>query len=211
MLELSLETFLQVVSPTMSITLYSTILYNGVLIQRKRSVSGFSVWPFASALLNGFVWLTYGYLRDDISVALPGVFGFCVGLVCSFIYIRHSKLSHFRVWAFVILTICAATVCAVYGFRSAVGYMGSSLIVILLASPLAAISAAIKDKSAATLPLAMSCVGWINAASWFSYGIFVASDPKIYIPHVLGLSLTTIQLGLHTYLECCRKRVPYIH
>jgi hypothetical protein len=35
-----------------------------------------------------------------------------------------------------------------------------------------------------------------NASAWASYGIFVAGDPIIWGPNVLGLGAACVQLGL---------------
>jgi len=76
------------------------------------------------------------------------------------------------------------------------GSFGCVAAVILMASPLATMKNVIKDKSTESIPFPMSLAFFCNGISWASYGWFVANDPYIWLPNVLGTMAASLQLSL---------------
>ena len=66
----------------------------------------------------------------------------------------------------------------------------------MFSGPLTSIRSVLRDRSAASLPLAFTLVSCANTSVWLSYGALILHDPFIWGPNVLGLGAATAQLGL---------------
>merc|ERR1719291_65782 len=75
----------------------------------------------------------------------------------------------------------------------------------MLSSPLAAIGTVIKQKSTESMPFAISLAMFFNSLSWFLYAFFVILDLFIWIPNLLGLVASIIQLLLFVIFPSTRR------
>lgn len=155
-----------------------------------------------SLALNCTIWSTYGAMVQDMTVFAPNF----TGLLCGLYYTQqYHKFADDGQKPMALYGISAATIAGVAGvvltlpFDTAahyVGLTGCTVAVILMASPLAALKTIIKEKSTASMPFLTSVAVFFNAAAWSSYGYFVAHNPLIWGPNVLGLGAATAQLAL---------------
>ena len=76
------------------------------------------------------------------------------------------------------------------------GTFGCATAIVLMASPLTVVKTVIAQKSTAAMPFAVSLAMTMNGFCWFNYGWFVAADPYIYIPNILGFGAGLVQLSL---------------
>merc|ERR1712130_986102 len=76
------------------------------------------------------------------------------------------------------------------------GIVGNACVIAMFGGPLVVIKSILKDKSTKNLPFELSMVGFLNTASWFSYGFLVIHDTYIWFPNAIGLCFTSIQMSL---------------
>jgi len=169
-------------------------------IKENKSVGDLSALPFVSLATNCVVWTAYGALTQDLTVLLPNLSGLAFGLYYTAIF---SKYSHYSLTKFYVAA--ALVVSAVGAFivffpateaKQYIGYLGCSLAILLMASPLAALGTVLKTGSTASMPFAQSLATFMNAASWTGYGLLIAHDPVIAGPNMLGLLAAVVQLSL---------------
>ena len=54
----------------------------------------------------------------------------------------------------------------------------------------------LRDRSAASLPLAFTLASTANCTLWTSYGALIIHDPFVYGPNGVGLGFSLVQLAL---------------
>lgn len=170
---------LQVAGPLFFLGLQGSSVRTALEILHNRSVGGYAFLPFASLLTNCIIWSFYGLLKKDNTVLVPNALGVLSGLICVGSYKSYAQSSdvHITVGSAVILFI--ATSFYLSGSVETLGYMGCALAVLLMGSPLAAMSTVIRDKSTSSMPFFTSFTTWCNALCWSMYGLLVANDPIV--------------------------------
>eukprot|EP00898_Chlorokybus_atmophyticus_P001317 jgi/Chlat1/2186/Chrsp17S02748 len=169
-------------------------------IKADRSVGNLSPLPFVSLATNCLVWTLYGVLKSDLTVLAPNVSGLLFGTYYTYVFATNSSQSLNKYYAGAAGVAAAAagmaTMLSAPTSITGIGLLGCTMAIILMGSPLAAMSTVIKEKSTASMPFAMSLATFCNAMAWSAYGALVAHDPMIYVPNGIGLSLATIQMAL---------------
>ncbi len=165
-------------------------------IVEKKSVGKFSPIPFASLFTNCIIWTLYGFLKLDKTILLPNGLGVLVSIYCLWAY--HTNTINKPLREYYIVTFICAICFLLANFQQdqMIGLIGCALSIILSGSPLAVVKTVIKEKSTAALPFWTSLVTWINNFSWICYGYFIANDKLIYLPNLLGFTLSSIQMLL---------------
>ena len=97
---------------------------------------------------------------------------------------------------FAALAIGAAATLDLASAKLVIGYAGCSLTMFMFLGPLTAIRVVLRDRSAASLPLAFTLAGTANCTLWTSYGALVIHDPFVYAPNGIGLGFSLVQLAL---------------
>ena len=108
------------------------------------------------------IWATYGGLRSDLTILAPNLFGCVVGMYYLRVFeentpkgVRTTEL--LRCYRAGIALLLALLGCVVFSepftAMRAVGTCGAALSVIFSASPLAALPAVYRDRSAEAIPL----------------------------------------------------------
>jgi len=169
-------------------------------IKENKSVGDLSPLPFVSLVTNCVVWSTYGFLTNDPTVIIPNLSGLGFGLYYTYTFHKYSTYSLAKFYTAAGL-VCLAVGGIIYYFpleqaKSYVGYLGCSIAVLLMSSPLAAMGTVIRTKSTASMPFAQSIATFFNAISWSGYGLLVAKDEVLVMPNVLGLLAAILQLSL---------------
>ena len=77
-----------------------------------------------------------------------------------------------------------------------VGNLGVFLCVCLFASPLSVALKVIQMKSARAIPLPFALASTLNCFLWSVTGLFDMKDYAIYLPNLLGLTFSLIQVVL---------------
>ena len=121
------------------------------------------------------------------------------------------------VFVYAAITGSVSTLLPEHQARHVIGLAGCVFAVLLMSSPLATILTVFRDKSTASMTFLVSLVStaaipnlavlivlltqatFFNASTWLSYGTLVAHDPYIYVPNILGLAASLLQLSLFAY------------
>lgn len=95
----------------------------------------------------------------------------------------------------------AITVTFLYlsGLSFATELIGKAAVVLCLAmfgSPLAALRVVVQTRSAKAIPLPFTLASLVNCFLWTIYGVFELGDINVYLPNILGLSFSVVQLAL---------------
>jgi len=169
-------------------------------IKENKSVGELSALPFVSLATNCVVWTAYGVFTKDLTVLLPNLSGLGFGLYYTSVFHKYAHYSLLKFYA-AALAVCGGVGAIIYSFpaeeaKSYIGYMGCTLAIILMASPLAAMGTVLKTKSTASMPFVQSLATFMNASAWTGYGLLIAKDPVLVVPNFLGLLATLVQLSL---------------
>jgi solute carrier family 50 protein (sugar transporter) len=187
---------LELAGPTLFIGLQCSSLNTAVSILRDKSIGKLSAVPFGSLFVNCLLWTLYGSIKNNGSVFYPNLLGFFVATFCMSMYHEFALKKPWDVYLLVSLISLLCLGLAQCNQVHLIGLIGCILSIILSGSPLAVVRTVIQDRSTAALPFATSFVTWLNNLSWVLFGYFVAHDPLIYLPNILGFTLSSIQLLL---------------
>ncbi len=133
-------------------------------IRSSRSTGSLPLLPYSSMVVNAFLWMVYGILKQDSKIWSPNAFGLFMGVnYClqfqKFVSKNASNLpgkmsQHVRVGSLMILfTMIVAAFLDKMKAASLIGKMGVVVCVVLFASPLAALKNVLATKSAKSIPL----------------------------------------------------------
>jgi solute carrier family 50 (sugar transporter) len=147
-------------------------------------------------MTNSAVWSMYGLLKSDFTILVPNVSGLIAGIVCVAVYHANARKIRKRYYFISGAILLFAMNLGYNQMATWLGYLGVSMAVFLMGSPLVTLKTVIETKSTNALPFAFSVTTFFNALSWSLYGIIVAHDPMVYVPNGIGLVLACIQLSL---------------
>lgn len=194
------------VAPVASIALCLAPLPTIEKVKKESDVGELPMLPYSSMATNGFLWTTYGLLRNKPSIMIPNTIGFLLGSYYFMNFHRYAPISSptlpgsKKLHVAVSLTIGAIAL-ALYssGLPVAVDILGLSAVVlclILFASPLAALKSVIQTKSSKSIPLPFTLATLVNCFAWLMFGLFDLKDVNVWLPNVVGLTLAVVQLSL---------------
>jgi len=161
-----------------------------------------SVMPYAAMAANGAAWTIYGALSSDYTIMVPNFSGLLFGAYyCSTFYAHRAPDATVVPYfgggaAFVAAVVGAAATLPVASAQTFIGSAGCALTALMFYGPLASLGTVMRDKSAASLPLAFTLASTANCTLWTSYGLLVIHDPFVYGPNGFGLGMSMVQLGL---------------
>ena len=112
---------------------------------------------------------------------MPNITGAIVGFGCSAVYHSYSQFPPLNLYFLSFALLLVAGTLFMLGNSGALGYLGCSLAVILMGSPLATLKTVLTERSTASLPFFTSVTTWLNALSWMLYGSLIANDPMVII------------------------------
>jgi len=191
------ESLLKVAGPIFQLGMQISAIETSIAIHSLKSVGSLSPMPFLALFVNNLIWGLYGYLRSDLTVLLPALFGVTAGLFCTCVYQLYSSKSPKFLYFLSFFVLLLVTYFYQMSNVVYIGYIGSFSSIIVLGSPLVTLHMVITERSTASMPFNSSLSAWLNSISWLAYGVLVADDPIIYFPNLVGLLLTSIQMSLY--------------
>jgi len=193
------EYVLRSAGPILFLGLQCSSIKTAASFHKLKSTGSLSGVPFVSLFTNCLIWTLYGYMQRDMTIMLPNASGTLVAVFCISSYHRFAPATSrptnlYFLSSFISL---AALVLALLGHAPVLGLIGCTLSVLLSASPLAALSAVVREKSTQSMPFLSSLILWINSVSWLSYGLVVSHDAMVWGPNALNFVITTAQMALY--------------
>lgn len=178
-------------------------------IHKQKSTGPKSILPVIAICCNSHVWMWYGYLKSRFfPLCVTSVFAQLCGSVFISIYYYHSiqkqrvrlmLLAAFCIVAPVVcfagLTVAGLTGKSVTEAAYALGFVGASFSVSVLASPMERVKIVLRTKSATALPATLCCMSLVNTSLWLTYGA-MNSDLFLLVPNSCGVVLCSIQVAL---------------
>lgn len=145
-----------------------------------------------------------GFLKAEPKIWTANAVGFFVGSLYFLEFIRYapkrshtlpgSVLAHFHCVFIVVIGTLVLAVADPSGII--IGHLAVLFCVAMFASPLAALPTVMETKSAKAIPLAYTLAVMANSVLWTVVGILDMHDIHIYVPTLLGLGLSGLQVGL---------------
>lgn len=176
-------------------------------IWEDKSVGYLPLMPYTTMLTNAFLWFIYGFMLQEPSIWTGSAVGFFAGCFyflefCRFAPKRShtlpgSVVQHFH-FCFAVLGATLVLAVAPFPFEGVtiIGQAAVFFCVAMFASPLAALPTVLETQSAKAIPLNYTIAVLLNSALWTIVGLFEMQDKNIYIPSMLGLVLSIVQVGL---------------
>lgn len=131
-------------------------------IQRDKSTGDMSALPFVSLLANCSVWTLYGVLVGDPTVFVPNASGLLLGAYYTRVFLQYAATPPVAILGAGAAVIAASAGLAltqpVAAAAPYIGYLGCTLAVVLMASPLATMATVVREKSTASMSFIMSVV-----------------------------------------------------
>ena len=161
-----------------------------------------SVMPYAAMAANGAAWCTYGALGSDLTIMAPNASGLLFGTYYCYQFYKYRNPDATVVpyfaggTGFAALAVGAAATLDTASAKMVIGYAGCALTMFMFLGPLTAIRVVLRDRSAASLPLAFTLASTANCTMWTSYGALVIHDAFVWGPNGVGLGFSLVQLGL---------------
>lgn len=162
--------------------------------------------PFSAQTLGGFIWFLYGLLISNMELIVTGFFAFITGAVYFVRYLSHVPLGanwlpgthmHHRVvvGCSVLGALALFTFATVDLAVDSLGKAGSTINIVMFASPLSTMPTVIQTRSTSSMALSFAIGTTASCMLWFSLGC-VLSDPYIWGPNAIGLVCAACQLSL---------------
>jgi len=162
--------------------------------------------PFSSMLTNGFLWTTYGILNANPAIWAPNVPAFVLGVIYTGIFAKAAPAGANWLPGTVPMHVggaalsCAAITAAATMLDTptaitALGWAGTTVVIVMFSGPLAAMKTVIETKSTKSLPFSMTVASFICTSLWTTYGLYL-DDFFIWFPNGLGLVSSFVQFGL---------------
>jgi urea transporter len=179
-------------------------------ILRLKTVGRLSPFPFISLLVNCYIRTLYGLLKKDRTIFLPNLSGSLVAVFCISSFHRFAGAKPQGLYALTVVLMGTASTLFLLDQAASIGSMGCFLSVVLSGAPLAVVWTVVKERSTTAMPFSTSLLTWLNNLAWLAYGAFVAHDPLIYGPAILGGLLSSCQMVLFLLFGPGEKPKPSI-
>lgn len=176
-------------------------------IRRDKTVGNLPLLPYTSMISSSFLWMVYGLLLSNAQLVVPNFVGFLLGLYYVTSFIPYAPSSAPTLPGSVKLHV---QVVATMGFLTIllavsplpitiVGNLGVVVCMIMFASPLAALQTVVRTRSAAAIPLPFTVASTTNCFLWSVSGWFDLKDPNVYVPNLVALAFSLLQIVLKLY------------
>ena len=152
--------------------------------------------------------MTTGLLAEDFRIIVTHICGTFLALSYSLAYGRvfslgnkdekDKRLTNHAMFACSLVLFAAGVMFTMPQnvAREIIGFGADMGSLFMYAGPLAALTAVIKEKSAASLPAPFTLCCLMNGFCWFAYGWFVLKEILLWGPSLIGLLLASFQLFL---------------
>lgn len=191
-------------APLSSVLVFLAPMPTLLQIWRTKKTGNLPLLPYTAMIINSFLWLGYGFLRDQPKIWTCNAVGFFVSCFYFLEFVRYapkrsrtlpgSITQHFHACFVVVL---GTLVLALLDPSAVIiGHLAVLSCIIMFASPLAALPTVLETKSAKAIPLAYTVAVMANSVLWTIVGLLDMHDIHIYFPTILGLALSGVQIGL---------------
>ena len=158
-------------------------------------------------IASAFLWVVYGLLKNESKIYVANSVGLILGMYYFFAFIQFAPpvattlpgavVQHKQgMAAMILLTAFVAMSNIIPSPERVIGSAGVVFCIAMFASPLAALKVVIQTKSARAIPLPFCVASTVNCLLWTVIGIFDMKDINIWLPNILGLSFSVIQVIL---------------
>ena len=197
-----LTTFFMWFPPITSQLVFAAPIPAMLQFRRSQTTGDVSPVPYLAMTFNGILWCLYGWLRSDITLIVANTSAAILGTLYTAVFARYkpkglSLVPHMTVVG--CLLIAVITIVLMFDEHSAkrhIGLLGCTIGVVMFSGPLGAIRSILRDKSTRSLPLAFTVASFLCCVAWSGYGWLVIDDAYIYVPNLLGLTASLVQLSL---------------
>lgn len=170
-------------------------------IYKLKSTEEYPTLPYFSLLLCTALWLSYGFLVEDLTIIISNIVGFflAVGYLLIFIYnSKQEQHSSIKKLSFGLLILIGFVLLAFQQRLSfEIGIAAVILFIFFLVSPLSVLMKVIKTKSCASLPFELPCAVFLNGVSYCLYGYLVVDDFSLWFTGFMTMLLAALQLFCH--------------
>eukprot|EP00548_Thalassiothrix_antarctica_P013466 CAMPEP_0194177194 /NCGR_PEP_ID=MMETSP0154-20130528/11006_1 /TAXON_ID=1049557 /ORGANISM="Thalassiothrix antarctica, Strain L6-D1" /LENGTH=256 /DNA_ID=CAMNT_0038891695 /DNA_START=1 /DNA_END=771 /DNA_ORIENTATION=- len=190
-------------APLSAVVVFLSPMLTMLQIRKDQSVGDLPLLPYTSIICSAFVWTTYGILKEESKIWSCNGVGLVLGCLYFLLFARlcppvsktlpGSVKSHIY-GATGLVFLCLGM--SVWPGVGMIGNFGVVLCVFMFASPLAALKVVLRTKSAKAIPLPFTIASVLNCFFWTMTGLFEMKDYAIYVPNLLGLSFSLIQVAL---------------
>lgn len=167
-------------------------------------------------IANCVLWFAYGILTKQSKVWFTNLVGLFFGLFYFLRFIKYTQpksttlpgtvRQHLQgVLAIILGSAAWISACYLTVRRKgmwmpyAAGFIGNTAVLfclLMFASPLSALQAVLRTRSAKSIPLPFTLATILNCFLWSVAGLGEFKDFNIYFPNLLGLAFGLIQVGL---------------
>ena len=173
-------------------------------VRRERSVGSLPLLPYSSMVSSAFLWVVYGVLKQESSIWSANAVGLVLG---SFYFLEFTKyapkaaptlpgavMTHIQ--GILAIVMATALLSMLPTGVNMIGTAGVVFCIAMFASPLAALKVVLQTKSAKSIPLPFTLASLINCGLWSVAGLWGMKDVNVYVPNLLGLLFSIVQLSL---------------
>ena len=172
--------------------------------------------PYTIMLMNTTLWFVYGLLQNEMSIYITNGISILLAIYYWCIYIRyvHTASSPLALQAIlpgtvpqhIIALICTVLIILIYllvpyatKHSRWLGMLAMLSGILLYASPLTTLQYVIENKCAKSIPLPFTIASFLSCFLWTIYGVYVTNDLNVYLPGMIGCTLSSLQLLLKIY------------
>ena len=192
-------------APVLTLVMFAAPIPTIREIQQKKSVQQYPLLPYSSMMANTVLWSTYGILKSEPKIWTANALGLVLATIYSVIYNQYSPRSspilpgRIRQHVGAVCSVfLLASLLASRNMANTVGRLAVIFCIAMFGSPLSTLAQVLRDRSAASIPLAFAMVSGLNCLSWSVTGWWgmATRDWNVVIPNMCGLSFAIAQLVL---------------
>lgn len=193
-------------APIASIVVFLAPLPTIQQIKRDHSVGSLPLLPYSTMVASGFLWTTYGVLKNQAEIYTSNVVGVLLGVYYVYEFVQHapkqsptlpgSVKQHMQGVASLVLFTLLLAMSPLESAAEWIGRAGVVFCLAMFAAPLSALKTVLATQSAASIPLPFTIAATLNCVFWTTWGVFGRNDPNIYVTNAVGLLFGLAQIGL---------------
>jgi len=169
--------------------------------------------PWCAQLANCFVWSKYGIMKDSLTIIVSNMVGAAITVFyLSVMWRLHSNQAVLVVPYMLTMGVVTGLLGYIqYGVEDydvalyRLGMIGSSMGIVMFASPLLAVRQVIRTASTSSLLFSQSLMFFVCSASWTVFGTYY-KDKYVQVPNMIGATFAALQLVLFCIYPARKSR-----
>ena len=202
-------------APVSSIVLCCSPIITIQHIIYDEKIHHYPLLPYTIMIMNTSLWFAYGLLQNDTSLYITNGISILLAIYYWCTYVRYTDTTsstslqtilpgsiqqHVVAICTTLLVIITYTLIPYAAKHSRwLGMLAMLSGIVLFASPLTTLQYVIENKCAKSIPLPFTVASFISCFLWSIYGIYVTNDLNVYVPGIIGCTLSSLQLVLKIY------------